>query len=360
MSDHKLKVMHVTMRFSGGIFTFLQNMTNGCKDEFDQVIVYAHHPALPSKIRSFFDKSVHLIRLSTYDEDHSIIADKACRDELRALIKQEQPDIVHLHGYHAGRLGRKAFETLRIPILYTPHGYRFLAEDHNRLTRSLFRHTESSLANNNCMTVASSKGEFAETLSFTKNATFINNGIDVKLIDELTEDIKGKKHPLTIFTTGLINPQKNPELFNDIANAMPDTKFVWIGDGESKYKLTAPNIEITGWLEHKEAIKKMCEGDIFLLTSLWEGLPISLLEAMYLKKMCIVSNVVGSRDVINNGENGFICDSAASFVNTIHHYADESTKKIIENGHKDILENYTLEMMINSYKELYKEKTNLG
>ncbi|MBR2067532.1 MAG: glycosyltransferase, partial [Solobacterium sp.] len=157
-------------------------------------------------------------------------------------------------------------------------------------------------------------------------------------------------------TTGLINPQKNPDLFNEIARAMPNVHFLWIGDGESKWKLTSPNIEITGWLDHSEAIKKMNDGDVFLLTSLWEGLPISLLEAMYLKKLCIVSNVVGSRDVITNGENGFICDSAASFVNTINHYFDPESKDIRENAYQDIMDNYTLKEMIENYKTFYKEK----
>lgn len=43
--------------------------------------------------------------------------------------------------------------------------------------------------------------------------------------------------------------------------------------------------------------------DVFLLPSRWEGLPISLLESMYMKKACVVSNVIGNRDVIHNGEN---------------------------------------------------------
>ena len=47
--------------------------------------------------------------------------------------------------------------------------------------------------------------------------------------------------------------------------------------------------------------------DVFLLTSLWEGLPVSLLEAMYMKKPCVVSDVIGNHDVIENGRNGFIC-----------------------------------------------------
>lgn len=39
--------------------------------------------------------------------------------------------------------------------------------------------------------------------------------------------------------------------------------------------------------------------DVFLLPSRWEGLPISLLESMYMKKICVVSNVIGNRDVIH-------------------------------------------------------------
>ncbi len=355
MDNKKIKVMHITMRFSGGIFTFLQDLTSGLKDEIESVIIYAPNPNTPENFRSLFDKEVRLIRATSYQEDHNPLGDNNTRNELKELFEQEQPDVIHLHGYHAGRLGRKAFESLSIPVFYTPHGYRFYSEDHNRLTRSLFRRTEQSLAKGNCMTVACSKGEFAEALGFSNNATYINNGIDTKKIDSTIKEIPSKDHPFTVFTMGLINPQKNPDLFNEIARAMPEVRFLWIGDGEDKWKLSSPNIEITGWLNHEEAIQKMVEGDVFILTSLWEGLPITLLEAMYLKKLCIVSNVVGNRDVIVNGENGYICDSAAAFVNAISHYRDEETKEIIETAHQDIIENYSLEQMISSYRNLYKE-----
>lgn len=356
MDNKKLKVLHVAMRFSGGIFTFLQDLTDGLSDQFDSVIVYTLHPNTPPNVRTHFNKSVQLIPLTTYQHDHNPIADTLTRNELKDLYEQEKPDLIHLHGYHAGRIGRKAFESLSIPVLYTPHGYLFLSEDHNRLTKSFFRFTEQSLAGTNCMTVACSKGEFAEALGFSSNATFINNGIDTNAIDQLLKDVKPQDHPFTVFTTGLINPQKNPELFNEIASVMPEVRFLWIGDGESKWKLTAPNIEITGWLDHAEAIKKMTEGDVFLLTSLWEGLPIALLEAMYLKKLCVVSNVVGSRDVIVNGHNGYICDSAAAFVNAINHFKDDKTQEIIENAHEDIMQNYSVEKMLTSYRELYHKK----
>ncbi|MBR2067088.1 MAG: glycosyltransferase, partial [Solobacterium sp.] len=176
MTDRQYKIMHITMRFSGGIFTFLQDLTEGLCNDFQQTIIYAAYPNMPQNVRSHFNKKVQLIRLNTYAADHNPLADNQTRNELKDLVAQEKPDIIHLHGYTAGRLGRQAFETLRIPILYTPHGYLYLAEDRNRLSRSLLRRTEQNLSGGNTTTIACSKGEFAETLNFTKNATFINNG----------------------------------------------------------------------------------------------------------------------------------------------------------------------------------------
>ena len=77
-------------------------------------------------------------------------------------------------------------------------------------------------------------------------------------------------------------------------------KFVWIGDGELRDQLTSENIEITGWADRSTAIRYAVNADVFLLPSRWEGLPISLLESMYMKKACVVSNVIGNRDVIVN------------------------------------------------------------
>ncbi|MCB2295198.1 glycosyltransferase [Clostridium algoriphilum] len=71
--------------------------------------------------------------------------------------------------------------------------------------------------------------------------------------------------------------------------------FVWVGDGELKDKLKADNIQVTGWSDRKEVIRELMDIDIFILTSLWEGLSISLLEAMYLGKAVIVTNVIGNK-----------------------------------------------------------------
>lgn len=355
MSTKQPKILYIVRRLSGGIFTYLMELSNRLIEVYDITIGYSTNEETPENIRSHFDKRISLVPIASFQDKSNLINDAAARAELRALAEAEKPDIIHFHGYEAGRLGRRTFSDSELPMFYTPHGYLFLSEDHNVLSRSLFRMNEQSGARVNCTTVAVSKGEFAETLAFTDNAVYINNGVNLVEIDNFIKDEKNDDHPLTVFTTGLINPQKNPDLFNEIAEAMPDVRFLWIGDGEQRYKLKAKNIEITGWLERDEALKKAYQADVFILTSLWEGLPLSLLEAMYLKKLCIVNNVIGSRDVIRNGENGYLCNSAAAFVNAIMHVDSPQTKEIVENAQQDVIKNYNLDKMAISYIKLYQK-----
>ena len=163
-------------------------------------------------------------------------------------------------------------------------------------------------------------------------------------------------HPFTVYTVGRIDYQKNPELFNEIAESLPEIKFVWIGDGEMKDKLTAENITVTGWLNNEEAIIKAEKYDVFLLASRWEGLPIALLEAMYMKKPCIVSNVVGNRDVIENNYSGYICNHLDEFVQVIGKLAKEGSEEtVVNHAYRQVVSHFNSGWLIEKYGELYHE-----
>ena len=96
---------------------------------------------------------------------------------------------------------------------------------------------------------------------------------------------------------------------------------------------------------------------IFLLPSRWEGLPISLLESMYMKKVCVVSNVIGNRDVIHNGENGFVCTKVEDFVKAIEECQGENGK-LTERAYQDILQMYNTKVMAEQYSEKYEMAMN--
>ncbi len=355
MSVTKPKILYFAQNLSGGVLTYLVNLTNILINDYDIAIGFAPDAESPKDMRSLFDSRISMARIETFEKEGNLLKESIARGQLRSLVEKEKPDIVHMHGYKAGKIGRKALDGMGIPLFYTPHGYMYLAETRNALSRSLYRSNEASAARTNCMTIACSKGEFAETLGLTTNAVYVNNGLDIPTIDALTADMTPEDHPFTVFTIGRINKQKNPDLFNEIAMAMPDVHFVWIGDGMFKYKLTAPNIEVTGWLSRADTIRRAYNSDVFILTSLWEGLPISLLEAMYLKKLCIVNDVVGSRDVITNGENGYVVNSAASYVNAIHHAKDPQSAAMTECAHNDIIEHYSVDHMAAEYSRIYQE-----
>ena len=139
---------------------------------------------------------------------------------------------------------------------------------------------------------------------------------------------------MKICTVGRVESSKNPVLFNQIAEKFPEYEFTWIGAGKLEENLTSENITITGWKEKAEVLKLVNENDVFILTSLWEGLPISLLEAMYMKKLCIVSNCIGNRDVIN-GTNGFVCSSLEEFEDIISNLKVRNIEEITNQAYRD-------------------------
>ena len=120
-------------------------------------------------------------------------------------------------------------------------------------------------------------------------------------------------------------------------------------------ELTSPNICVTGWIKREEALNIIKDVDFFILPSLWEGLPISLLEAMYLKKICLVSDVIGNRDVIKNGINGLICHSANEYADLIRSIVDGKVEGVLlaEHASNDIEEDYNIDLMAQKYDEIY-------
>ena len=139
---------------------------------------------------------------------------------------------------------------------------------------------------------------------------------------------------------------------------MPNVKFLWIGDGELRNKLTSENIEITGWADRETALKYALSGDVFMLTSLWEGLPMSLLEAMYMEKLCIVSKVIGNKDVIKTSYNGFCCENKENFIEAINYAKEKDCSQLISNARNEVLSKYNTEVMAKKYDELYSKAIN--
>ena len=357
MAMEKKKVLFIVEAMGGGVFTYIVDLANALADSYDMYIAYAVRRQTPENYREYFDERVHLIEVKNFSRSVHPVKDVRAFFEIRKIAGDLSPDIIHLHSSKAGVLGRLAFNGKKIPLFYTPHGYSFLMENCSTGKRRTYKWIEQVCGKRNCVTISCSRGEHQESQKLVKRAAYVSNGINVERLNEMIASIEiSKEHPFTVFTLGRICYQKNPELFNKIAEAMPDVRFVWIGDGELRDKLTAPNIEITGWVERAEALKYSMQGDVFLLVSLWEGLPISLLEAMYMKKLCVVSDVIGNRDVIYSGENGYVCHNVDEFVEAVKSSMSGKTAQLVEHAYADILNHYNTVSMAGKYKMVYEAR----
>lgn len=356
----KKKVLHIVEAFGGGVFTVLTDLINGLSDEFEMVIAYSLRPQTPENFKDYFNGNVRFIEVKSFTRSIDFNKDIKALKEIKNIVKEEKPDIVHLHSSKAGILGRLGVHDRRIKMFYNPHGFSFLKLDDSKFRRFMYKAIEKGAAilNPKCTIVGCSKGEYEEAKKLNKNAICINNGINIEKLEEETKDLKAKEIDYSNFkicTVGRIGFQKNPKMFNEIAENFPSLQFTWIGDGELKNKLTSPNIKVTGWLDRKDVLKELNNNDIFLLPSLWEGLPISLLEAMYMKKICIVSNVIGNRDVINNGVNGFVCNNLREYESCIRNIKNINTTSIKKRENEEIVKEYNIKHMCNQYENAYKE-----
>lgn len=352
----KKKILYIVEAMGGGVFTYIVDLSNELVNSYDMYIAYAVRKQTPENYKDYFDKRIHLIEVKNFGRAIDPVKDIMAFVEVKRIATEIKPDVIHLHSSKAGAIGRMAFNG-KIPMFYTPHGYSFLMENYKPMKRRVFKLIESVCAKRNCTTISCSVGEHEETLKLTKRATYVNNGINMAELQKIIDRTEKMEHPFTVYTLGRICYQKNPVLFNEIAKSLPDVKFVWIGDGELREELTSKNIEITGWINRNTAIRYAVNADVFLLPSRWEGLPISLLESMYMKKICVVSNVIGNRDVIHNGKNGFVGEKVEDYVKAIEECQDEDGKLIVQ-AYQDILKIYNTKVMAEQYSKEYETVTN--
>ena len=347
-----ITILQITEVSSGGVLPMIANICNGLIDEYHIIVAYGIRPDTPDNIREYFDERIELIPVIVFKREISIIDDVRAMYAINKIIKKYQPKVVHMHSTKAGLVGRIALLFYKGKKFYTPHGYSFLKEDASKIKRLIYKLVELLLSYTNCMTIACGNGELEYAKQLNKNSLCINNGIDIAWIDSVIHKAEINKHEFTVYTAGRIGPQKNPKLFNQIAESCPDIQFVWIGDGEEVSCLTSPNITVTGLVDRESLFEMAVNYDCYLSCALWEGLPVALLEAMYLKKECIVSNVIGNKDLIKDGKTGYIAYEKNDYKELIYRVKLKNLQ-CGKSAHKKILQEYNMENMCRRYHEIY-------
>lgn len=356
MNKNNKKILMICESFGGGVFAYVTQLCNDMVDNFDIYLVYSTRPQTPKNYKEILDPRIHLIEIEHFDVSVNMIKNVRVIKKLRRIEQKIKPDIIHLHSSIAGGMGRLAFKNSEIPVVYTPHGYSFILMRSSVKTKA-YKLMEKILGNiSNSITLTCSESEDEVAGKLTKRHTYIETGIDLKRLSQSLSKIEAQdnKEKFTVFTLGRITGQKQPEVFNKIALLVPEAKFLWIGDGEDRKILTAPNIVITGWKGRNEALDIAKGADAYVLCSRGEAIAESLIENMYIKKVTLVSNVMGNKSVIQDGVNGYVCDTPEDYAKRIKEIMHSYPNNLVNNAYKDVKTIYNSDVMKIKYIDFYE------
>ena len=349
--------MHVVECFGGGVLQSVAKLCHFTKDDFDIIVTHSRREQTPDDYARYYPDNVvfepwHAVRnISPKDEIKSII-------HLRKIVKKHKPDVLHLHSSKAGAIGRLAFPFGGgMKVIYTPRAYGFLQLNLSKKKQFIYRFLEKTLGYTKHITVACGMGEHKLAQEIARKSDVICNSISLEYLDKTAGQRKLNDN-FTVVTSGRICYQKNYPLFVEIARAFEGkgVDFIWVG-GEAPSDIALPkNMKVTGWVAHDESVKIMASAHIYVQTSLWEGLSLTVLEAMGLGLPVVLSGAVGNAEMIDEGKDGFICNDLSKYIKAIDSLKEDGDLRhsLGKNARAKIEKDYNNESCAVAWKKMYE------
>lgn len=342
----------------------------------------------PDGGRWLFDElqknGIQTIELKKLHRAINLFADYSACLEIKKLLEEEKPDILHLHSSKTGFLGSLAsiLSDRKIKTFYTSHGAAF-ASSFGPTKRKVFLWTEKISARwkNKIICVSNNEKEawLKNKVAPEKKLTVIPNGIDFKKITFLPKEEARKK-----IAIGRLPVIDNQKIIGTIANFFPDkgllflfeaaslvcqkksdVTFTIIGDGPQrnelekiikKYRLEN-KILLLGQIPN--AILYLKAFDLYVQPSIKEGFGYTILEALTAELPVISTKVGGAKEMIEEGQNGLLVPPknamalAEEMLKLIE--SPDLRQKLAQNSRQKIQE-FSVEKMIEKTEKIYSEK----
>jgi glycosyltransferase involved in cell wall biosynthesis len=247
--------------------------------------------------------------------------------QLREITQQSAAVTVHMHAAGPGLLERALLAALprRAVRLFTPHAMALL-NPRRPLTRAVHRVVERLGGMLPIAPVGRGVGE-AQALAraWRRPAFVLEHPIDDCFFAVEAQPVA----PPVIVCVGRAADHNAPELFAQLAlrfeiDELP-ARFVWIGDGDASQeaRLRAAGVQVIGHLASADVATMLASATVYLQTSVWEGMPMSLMSAMAAGLPCVVADVTSHRDVVVHGRTGFIVRDLDDFDRHVRWLLDE-------------------------------------
>ena len=297
--------------------------------------------------------------------------------QVKQLLIKEKVELVHAHGTRANSNVLWAARSLGIPVIYTVHGWSF-HPDQKPLVRNIRIMGEKYLTSKTNLNISVSKSNQESGKQYIPSfqSLVINNGIDLRKFNpglpfkNIRSELNIPADKVLVLFIARFTSHKQPlalvEAFAKAHEQNPALYLLMVGDGDQKEEakglISKLNMQDHIRLEsfRQDVPDVLSAADIFVLPSLWEGLPIGLLEALAMGKAVIASNVDGTSEIIQDGKNGILVDTSNLILNLTKALVDLSRDKNKMNAYRKeaiatITEKYNAENMTREIESVYKK-----
>ncbi|HYS78173.1 MAG TPA: glycosyltransferase family 4 protein [Candidatus Dormibacteraeota bacterium] len=302
---------------------------------------------------------------------------------LARLFREERPDIVHTHSSKAGILGRLAAGLAGVPrVVHTIHGFGF-HDSQPWPVRRAFIALERLAARVTTRFIAVSRSNLEAGVAlglFTRDrVSLIRSG--VRLADferaagiggtrgagpSFRDEIGVPRDAPLVGMVACLKPQKSPLTFVEVAarvvRDLPGAVFVLAGDGELRADVERratvlglrESFRLLGW--RRDVPRLMAALDVMLHTSLWEGLPRVLPEAIACGVPIVATGVDGTADILRDGVTGIVraprdADGLAAGVRRL--LLDRELGRELARRARGVLEEFDIDVMVRQQERLY-------
>ncbi|WP_338883820.1 glycosyltransferase family 4 protein [Xenorhabdus sp. TH1] len=377
-----IKIAHVQLLplLSGVQRVCLDELIRLDDNKFDKYLICRQEGPLTVEARKY---GITCLVVPELVREISIVNDIKALYALWKIIKKHRFDIIHTHSSKTGVLGRIAAWLNRTKlIVHTVHGFSFPVA-RNKMQYLLFWLMEKIGSACGDITICLHEDDMRISTQVVrinrKKILIIGNGVDTERFKPYSlqhrqqlrtqlGDIKDNE--VIVGMIGRLWPQKNPMyLLNALAKLIKDYPYVkcyFIGDGELREEMTEfisknqleNNVKLFGWRNDTEVFLNIF--DVFVLPSLWEGMPLAILEAKSCGLPCLVSNISGNRNIIDDGKDSLLFDleqNGNDLHKKLQFLIEESDerKSLGQQARLNILQEYNIDVRIRRIEQMYLE-----
>jgi glycosyltransferase involved in cell wall biosynthesis len=293
--------------------------------------------------------------------------------EMASYMRRERVEILHTHCVVPGILGRIAGFLAGVPtIVHTIHGFDLAGSPGPLLTR-LYMLTEKVLGRITRMSLSQNRADLATVRDLkivpSERLRFIGNGIDLRRFRPEARTRRDPQAPVTMLCTARFEPVKNHPMLFDAIRRLKDrgrhVRLLLVGTGylRAEYERRCAEMGIADMVEflgyRDDMPELLAQADMAVLTSIDEGIPRAMLEAMAMRVPVVATDVVGTKETVVDGETGFLVplNDVEAFVDRLVQLIDDVAlrERMGERGRAWVESEFDEDKIIDALAGLYGE-----